>query len=198
MDDIRLLIKGKEHETYSIHYSCSGFYNGGAIAPTICCIAMTNFMSQEKHVFSLHRYMIEGKSLIDSERQLLLDFVTFFNNLKNPILFHWRMDSLEYGFKAIFARCENYGFYDVSFSELKNVNLNDYFYSCLLSTLEQYQCSSLDILSGKEESTCFNQRNYNAVKLSTISKSVGMAKLLNYVIKNGFDFNNIDEKEKTL
>ena len=37
------------------------------------------------------------------------------------------MDDLEYGFKAIQARCENYGFYDISFSELSNVNLDDYF-----------------------------------------------------------------------
>ena len=193
MDEIRLLIKGKERETYSIHYSCNGFYYGGAVAPTVCCIAMTNLKTQEKHIFALHNYIIDGKCLIEAEKQLLVDFTNFFNKLKNPILIHWRMDDLEYGFKAILARCENYGIYDISFSETKNINLNDCFYNGLNDVLERYQCGSLDILGGKEEASCFNQRNYNAVKLSTVAKSAGLVKLLNYAIKNGIDFNTIDE-----
>ena len=124
MDEIRLLIKGKERETYSIHYSCNGFYSGGAVAPTLCCIAMTNLKTQEKHTFALDNYIIEGKCLIEAEKQLLIDFVNFFNKLKNPILIHWRMDDLEYGFKAIIARCENYGIYDVSFSDTRNIKLD--------------------------------------------------------------------------
>lgn len=67
MDEIRLLIKGKERETYSIHYSCNGFYYGGAVAPAICCIAMTNLKTLEKHVFALHNYIINGKCLVDAE-----------------------------------------------------------------------------------------------------------------------------------
>lgn len=193
MDEIRLLIKGNERETYSIHYSCNGFYMGNAIAPTICCIAMTNLKTLEKHIFALHNYIIEGKCVIDAEKQLLSDFANFFNQLKKPILIHWRMDDLEYGFKAIQARCENYGIYDISFSETKNININNYFYNGLQAVLERYQCSSLDILSGKDEVACFNQRNYSAVKLSTVAKSVGLVKLLNYAIKNGIDFNVIED-----
>ena len=51
MDELRLLIKGKERDTYSIHYSCNGFYSGDAVAPVICCIAMVNLKSNEKHIF---------------------------------------------------------------------------------------------------------------------------------------------------
>ena len=196
MDEIRLLIKGKERETYSIHYSCDGFYYGGAIAPTICCIAMTNLKTSEKHVFALHNYILEGKCLIDAEKQLLIDFVNFFNKLKNPILIHWRMDDLEYGFKAIIARAENYGIYDISFSETKNINFSDSFYNGLTTVLNRYQCSSLDILDGKAEASCFNQRNYRAVKLSTTAKSTGLVKLLNYALKNGIDFNMPDSIEE--
>lgn len=107
MDDIKLLIKGREKDTFAIHYACSGFYNGGAIAPTICSIVLTNIKSCEKHIFALHNYIIEGKCIIDAEKQLLTDFTTFFNTLKNPILVHWNMCGLEYGFKAIRGRGEN-------------------------------------------------------------------------------------------
>ena len=193
MDEIRLLIKGKERETYSIHYSCNGFYCGGAVAPTLCCIAMTNLKTQEKHIFALHNYIIEGKCLIEAEKQLLTDFVNFFNKLKHPIIIHWRMDDLEYGFKAIIARCENYGIYDISFSDTRNIKLDKYFYNGLQLVLERFQCSSLDILSGREEASCFNKRNYNAVKHSTVAKSAGLVKLLNYALKNGIDFNSVEE-----
>lgn len=196
MDEVRLLIKGKERETYSIHYSCNGFYCGGAVAPTICAIAMTNLKTMEKHIFALHNYMNEGKSLVDAERQLLNDFTNFFNKLKNPILIHWRMDDLEFGFKAILARCENYGIYDLSFSETRNIKLDNYFYRGLQAALELYKCSSLDILSGKDEAICFNKRNFNAVKLSTVAKSVGLVKLLNYALKNGIDFNMKDDDDE--
>lgn len=192
MEKLKLLVKNKEADTYSIHYSCSGFYSGGAISPTICCIAMTNLKNQEEHVFALHNGIIEGKCLIDAEKQLLTDFVNFLNTLKNPILVHWRMDCLEYGFKAITARCENYGIYNISFSKVKNINLEDYSALSLQKTLERYQCSSVDFLSGKDEASCFEKRNYNAVKLSTVAKSVGIIQLLNLALKNSIDFADYD------
>ena len=196
MTEIRLLIKGKERETYTIHYSCNGFYQGGAIAPTICCIAMTNLKTLEKHVFALHDYITNGKCLIDAERQLLTDFVNFFNKLKNPIIAHWQMNNLAYGFKAILARCENYGISDFSFSEIPNIQIDNNFYRSLNDVLASSQCSSVDILEGKEEANCFNQRNYNAVKLSTVAKSLGIAKLLNLIIKSGINFNTIEPVEE--
>ncbi len=38
MDDIKLSIKKQEQNTFTIHYSCNGFYDGGALAPMICSI----------------------------------------------------------------------------------------------------------------------------------------------------------------
>lgn len=193
MDKLKLLIKGQEKETYSIHYSCDGFYTGGAVAPTICCIALTNLKTQETHSFALHNYIITGKCLIDAEKELLSDFVKFYNGLKSPVFIHWHMEDLEYGFKAILARCENFGIYDLSFSKLKNISLNDYFYSSLLAILEKYQCSSVDIMNGKKESECFEKRNFNAIKLSTEAKSQGIIKFVNYALKHSIDFNDIEE-----
>lgn len=42
MDKIKFLIKDREQDTFAIHYSCECFYNGGAIAPSICAISLVN------------------------------------------------------------------------------------------------------------------------------------------------------------
>ena len=187
MNDLKLQLKGNEDNTYTIHYSCSGFYSGGAVAPTICCIAITNVKTQELHTFALSNYIAEGKCLVDAERQLLVDFTNFWNSLKNLTLIHWRMDSLEYGFSAILARCENYGLNNVSFVNTIAIDISVKLSSSLQWELEKHQCHCVNMLSGKNEATCFEKRNFNAVKLSTEAKSMGMAKLVNKILKNEID-----------
>ena len=192
MDKIKLLTKGQEANTYSIHYSCNGFYDGGAVAPTICCIALTNLKSGELHTFALQNYIIEGKCLIEAEKQLLNDFTNFYNNLKNPILVNWRMDGSEFGFKAINARCENYGIYNLSFLNARSLNLYRRFHITFENLLKINDCDSPYLLSGRDESDYFDMRNYNAVKLSTESKSIGLNKLLNLIIKDKVDFDLLE------
>lgn len=187
MDDLKLQLKGNEHNAYTIHYSCSGFYSGGAVAPTICCIAITNVKTQELHTFALSNYVVEGKCLVDAEKQLLVDFTNFWNSLKNPTLLYWRMDGLEYGFSAILARCENYGLNNVSFVNTIAIDISVKLSSSLQWELEKHQCHCVNMLSGKDEAVCFEKRNFYAVKLSTEAKSVGMAKLINKILKNEID-----------
>lgn len=188
MDKIKLQTKGQEANTYTIHYSCDRFYDGGAVAPTICCISMTNLKSGELHTFALQNYVVEGKCLIEAEKQLLVDFVNFYKSLKNPILVHWQMGSSEYGFKAINARCENFGLYDLSFLNAKTIDLDDYIYFSLYVTLKKCDCDSPYILYGKDEVYYFNKRNYNAIKFSTEAKSVGLNNLLKLIVKDKIDF----------
>lgn len=188
MDKIKLLTKGQEANTYSIHYSCNGLYDGGAVAPTICCIALTNLKTNELHTFALQNYVAEGKCLIEAEKQLLSDFVNFYNGLKNPLFVHWRMNSSEFGFKAINARCENYGIYNLSFLKLKTIDLNFYIYLSFNNVLKRYDCDNPYLLSGKDELYYFNKRNYNAVKLSTEAKSLGINSILKLIIKDKVDF----------
>ncbi|MBQ8634898.1 hypothetical protein IJ425_01940 [bacterium] len=192
MDKIKLLTKGQEANTYCIHYSSSGFYDGGAIAPTICCIAMTNLKTGELHTFALQNYIVEGKCLIEAEKQLLTDFANFYNSLKNPILVHWRMNSPEFGFKAINARCENYGICNLSFLNSKNLDLDFYIYLSLSEILKRCDYVSPYLLYGKIEADFFNKRNYNAVKLSTEAKSLGINSLLKLIIKDKLDFDVLE------
>ncbi len=120
MDEIKLQIKGRERDTYAIHYFCDGFYNGGAYAPAICSIVLVNYATKELHTFALNNYIVQGKSLMESEQQLLKDFVDFYKNLNNPIFVHWNMDDLEFGFNAICARAENFGMYDFDLTKIKS------------------------------------------------------------------------------
>ena len=58
MNEIKLQIKGREQDTYTVHYSCDGFYDGGAYAPAICSIALVNYATKEYIRIDLGREMI--------------------------------------------------------------------------------------------------------------------------------------------
>ena len=184
MDKIKLLIQGREENTYSIHYACSGFYYGGAIAPSICAISLVNLRTKEVYTFALHNYIIQGKSLIESEQQLLVDFVNFYKSLNNPIFIHWAMDSLEYGFKAIFARAENFGIYDFDLGKMQDINLNNLIDYNLIKSLEINNCKQITVMNGKDEAICFNKRDFNLVKLSIEGKVYGILNLFEKYISN--------------
>lgn len=184
MDKIKLLIKDREQNTFAIHYACEDFYNGGAVAPSICAISIANMKTHELHTFALHNYILQGKSLVDSEKQLLLDFVSFYKSLNNPIFIHWAMDSLQYGFKAIFARAENFGIYDFELSKMQDINLKNYINLSLIKSLEINNCKKISVLTGKDEATCFNKRDYNLVKLSIEGKVLGILDLFEKYLNN--------------
>lgn len=184
MDKIKFLIKDREQDAFAIHYACECFYNGGAVAPSICAISLVNMKTHELHTFALHNYILQGKSLIDSEKQLLLDFVDFYKSLNNPIFIHWSMDSLQYGFKAIFARAENFGIYDFDLSKMQDINLKNYIDLSLIRSLEMNNCKRISVLNGKDEAISFDKRDYNLVKLSTEGKVLGILELFEKYLNN--------------
>ncbi len=194
MDKIKLLIKYREQDTFAIHYACECFYNGGAVAPSICAISLVNMKTHELHTFALHNYILQGKSLIDSEKQVLLDFVDFYKSLNNPIFIHWSMDSLQYGFKAIFARAENFGIYDFDLSKMQDINLKNYIDLSLIRSLEMNNCKRISVLNGKDEAISFDKRDYNLVKLSTEGKVLGILELFEKYLNNDLvdsDYNGV-------
>lgn len=193
MEKIKILINGKEGSVYSIHYSCSGFYNNGAIAPMICAIALCSLKTNEIHSFNIQNYLMQNKCLIDAERQLLQDFVIFYNGIKNPIFVHWNMDEIEYGFKAINARCENFGIQNFSFTKLKTINFSDYIFLSLKRALKFVNCLSPDFMDGRAEAIAFDKRNYSAVKLSTEAKAYGLIQLLSRLLKKEVEFSDFDD-----
>lgn len=184
MDEIKFLIKGKEQDTYAIHYSCDGFYDGGAYAPAICSIALVNYATKELHTFALHNYVVQGKSLMESEQQLLKDFVDFYKNLNNPIFVHWNMDGLEFGFNAIRARAENFGLYDFDLTKIKDYNLCAVFHTNLITSLEQNNSKRVTVLNGRDEAICFNKRAFEMVKMSTEGKVLGLVDLFEKYLSN--------------
>lgn len=160
---------------YSIHYSCSGFYNGDSLAPTMVSISVTKVDNIETRDFSLCDYLNEGLCLMDAERKLLNSFVDFCKSVENLVFVNWKMETLYYGFKAINARCENFGIYDFEFYNLKTIDISENFLLNLENALKQYNSFSPAFLSGKEELNCFQKRSYNLVKYSTNCKSKGIA-----------------------
>ena len=194
MNEIKLQIKGREQDTFAIHYSCECFHNGGAVAPAVCTISIVNYKSKELHTFALHNYMIQGKSLLESEQQLLKDFIEFYKSLNNPLFIHWAMDSLEYGFKAIYARAENYGLYDFDLSQIEDFNLSEVIDSGLIKSLEENNCKRVTVLGGKDEAICFNKRAFDMVKMSTEGKVLGIMDLFEKYLSNDLVNNYDDER----
>ena len=184
----------KKYNIYSIHYSCSGFYNGGAVAPTICCIALYNMRTKNMKSFSIANGIKQGKSIIESEQNLLFEFIEFFNSIKTPFIIHWNMDSLEYGFKAIMARCENFGIDEINLDKIIDFNLSKYSDFNLLDTLKINECKSVSVLSGKEEALCFNNRDYNIVKHSTEAKAYGLSEIFKKYVDGNWQFDKETSK----
>ena len=184
----------KEFKAYSIHYSCDGFYDGGAVAPTICCIAMYNIKTDRLITFSIDRGLKLGLSLIQSEEKLLRDFVDFCKQRRNLFFAHWNMNSLQYGFKAITARCENFGINMFNINECLNFNLDEVSKYNLLDTFDCISYNSSSVLSGKQELICFNKRNYGLVRLSTEAKAIGISQLF----KNYTNGEWLTEKEQPI
>lgn len=180
----------KKYNIYSIHYSCSGFHDGGAIAPTICCIALFNIRTKKMKSFSITDGIKQGKSVMESEQNLLKEFVEFFNSIKTPFIIHWNMDSLEYGFKAIMSRCENFGLPDLELDKAVEFNLSKYSKFNLMDTLEISNNKSVSVLTGKQEAYCFNKRDFKTVKLSTEAKAFGIAEIFKQYVDGNWKPDN--------
>ncbi len=190
----------KKQNIYSIHYSCSGFYNGGALAPSICCIAVYNIKTEEMHSFCLDNYIKKGYSLMESERLLLKDFVEFFNKIGNSFFIHWLMDGETYGFKAIFARCLNFGIDNLELNNFIDFNLASCSNFSLIDTLEENNCKKVTVLNGKNEAIGFNNQNFKIVALSTKAKAIGLAELFKKYTKGTWccDIETAEQTEKLI
>ena len=171
----------KDFNVYSIHYSCNSLYGGGTLAPTICCISLCNIKTKEMISFSIEEGLKQGLSLVKSEEKLLEKFTKFGKKLENPFFAHWEMNSLEFGFKAIIARCENFGIEPFDLNNVLDFNLSGESKYYLKDTLELIGCKKPSYLTGKQEAACFDKREFSAIKRSTESKASGLAELfVNY------------------
>ena len=167
----------KEQNIFSIHYSCSGFYNGGTLAPSICAIAVYNIKTNEIHSFGIDKYLKKGKSLMESEKLMLKDFVEFFNTINDSFFIHWLMDGAIFGFTSILARCENFGINELELSNIVDFNLSNCTDLNLIDALNTNNCKKVTVLQGKNEAVGFNTGNFKIVRLSTEAKAIGIAEL---------------------
>lgn len=179
-------------KTLIIHYSCESFFNLNGRTPRITSICVKNRGNNITKTFSIHlQAQFHKKELccltdVDYdflEKQMLKDFSEF---VKKHLTFnwvHWNMRNSSYGFEAISNRYRILGGHLKEIEEQFKFDLPEilgflYTYDFekhkpkgqLLNLASRNQISDRDALIGKEEATCFDNKEYLKLHMSTSRK----------------------------
>lgn len=179
-------------KTLIIHYSCGSFFNLNGRTPRITSICVKNRGNNITKTFSIHlQAQFHKKELccltdVDYdflEKQMLKDFSEF---VKKHLTFnwvHWNMRNSSYGFEAISNRYRILGGHLKEIEEQFKFDLPEilgflYTYDFekhkpkgqLLNLASRNQISDRDALIGKEEATCFDNKEYLKLHMSTSRK----------------------------
>lgn len=209
-------LKGNEHNLYVIHYSCENLNdNNENISPRVTSIAVLHLQSNTMHSFSIH--LIAEKSNISREeissnynqleKQMLADFYAFVRENNGALWLHWNMSNINYGFEALAHR------YEVLCGE-KSTRIQDtskYNISSLI--VEKYGKASIahprmktlqslndgnhrDNLSGGEEVTAFECKEFVKLHKSTVSKVYWFQSMYFLLQKNKVKVSNYNLSQK--
>lgn len=173
----------------AIHYSCESFYERpNGTSPRITSIAIKNLDTAQTKSFSIHQIAeIKNISLdqIDShydklEKDMLTRFYDFVDHNSQMKYLHWNMRDINYGFEALAHRFNVFG---CNPKEIPQVNLYDLArilieifgihyigHPRLLKIVEKNHITDLNFLSGQEEASAFEHKEYVKLHLSTLRK----------------------------
>ncbi len=178
----------KEH--LLIHYSCESFYNRtDGKSPRITCIAVRNFETAQTKTFSIHKVAeIEHISFDDIkenydklEEIMLKNFFEFLNSNRDKKWIHWNMRDSNYGFQAIEHRYQVLSGKDtISLDDDKKIDLS----RLLIKKYSKHYCGNprleklceinhnkpKDFLSGSNEASAFENKEFIKLGMSTVSK----------------------------
>ena len=174
-----------------VHYSCESFYNRkDGRSPRITSIAIRRLDSGQTTSFSIHKTAeVNGTALDeiedhydDLEKVMLGHFRAYISGLQDMTFVHWNMRDANFGFQAIEHR---YGVLHQSDPQLivedrDKVDLSrllvdiygiDYIgHPRLSKLLRKNSIKPRDFLSGEDEATAFERRDFVALHQSTLRK----------------------------
>lgn len=172
-----------------IHYSCESFYNRSeGKSPRITSLAIRNLNSGQTNSFSIHK-IAEQKEIPFSdienkynelEKEMLSEFFKFVNSHQHFYWIHWNMRDINYGFSALEHRYKVLGGKPVIISEDKKFDLARFLVDLygfgyighprMQKLIEKNKITKLDFLTGAEESTAFENKEFIKLHQSTLRK----------------------------
>lgn len=175
--------------TLAIHYSCESFYDKtDDKSPRITSIAVRNFDSGQTNSFSIHQIAEEKKieftditNHYDSlEKEMLERFFSFANSRQHYYWIHWNMRDTNYGFAAIEHRFRVLGGQPIMIPEDRKFDLSrtlvDLYgigyisHPRLESIIKKNNITDKDFLTGKEEASAFDNKEFLNLHRSTLRK----------------------------
>ncbi len=177
---------------YAIHYSCESFHDRPeGRSPRITSIAIANLSTQQAESFSIHKRAERERILFscienhydDLESAMLQDFFSYLKQYQQTKYLHWNMRDDNYGFQAIEHRyrvlTKNVDLeYRVPESQkfdlallLKQIYGPTYIeHPRMYNLLNRNNNVPPGFLSGLEEATAFEEKEYNRLHQSSIAK----------------------------
>lgn len=208
--DSRKFIKSAKNNPenfYLIHYSCQNLNDDNEkLSPRITSIAINHYATGQSISFSTHSIAEELRIPRDQvlsnfdevELELLKQFYAFVRDRRDKYWVHWNMRNLTYGFEHLEHRYRALGGTDACVIGVeRRLNLNDLVadrygsdyakHPKMLSLMELNGGKHRDFLSGQEEVTAFENKEFLRMHTSTLSKigffSSVMRKLINGRLK---------------
>lgn len=172
-----------------IHYSCESFYDRkDGSSPRITSIAVQNLANGQISSFSIHQFAERGGADTEEleehydkyEKEMLKEFYNFVDKHLNFKWLHWNMRDVNYGFQAIEHR-----FQVVGGKSKKTPEINLFDLSRILvdvyepkysphprfeKLIDTNNITRKDFLTGKDEATAFENREYVKLHQSTLRK----------------------------
>lgn len=181
-------IENRDH-TMIIHYSCERFYDRtDGSSPRITSIAVRHLGSGQTKSFSIHQMAeIDGLTALELEqrydeleKKMLAQFYEYAVTHSNDIWLHWNMRDINYGFEALGHRMRVLGDEPKEIREDKRVDLahllkaiyGDHYaeHPRLQSIMKMNSISDMDFLSGEDEASAFEAKEYVRLHQSTLRK----------------------------
>jgi hypothetical protein len=172
-----------------IHYSCESFYNRpDGSSPRITSIAVRNLATGQTTSFSIHQIAEIQKVTLNEiehnydflEKFMLDGFYEYARGHLTHTWLHWNMRDINYGFSAIAHRYKVLGGQPVEIHESNLIDLARLITAIyevgyvghprLEKLVEKNKISDRDFLSGANEATAFENKEYVKLHQSTLRK----------------------------
>lgn len=186
-----------------IHYSCESFITSHGRTPRVTSICIRNLKTAQTKSFSIHLQAqlvnLDFNSLSDTEydqleKDMLNEFSNYITSYPAHKWIHWNMRDSNYGFEAINNRIRILGgnTFDIAddfkydFPVILG-HIYTYGYESnqprgrLLNLADRNKISSLNALTGKDEATAFDNKEYLKLHMSTLKKVDIIASIIHRV-----------------